>query len=140
MPTKRNIKNEVEDLKPEDEDTGKTLVLNLAGLYAELGEPSPDREDSPHPELTVQPWPEQRPKSFSIAVPKVIPEPWCNEPMLFVHNCENADRYLFEENKEERNTVAACELWDALSEEQLREDKAIRKEEGDQIPPRLKNL
>jgi hypothetical protein len=140
MPTKRNIKNEVEDLKYDDGSTGSPLVLKLTGLMNEPGEPPADRDDSPHPELTVQPWPDQRPKSFSVAVPKVLPEPWRSESMLFVHNCEDGEKYRLDHMDDDNSVVTACQLWDALSEEQLREDKAIRKEQGEQIPPRLKDL
>lgn len=140
MPTKRNIKNEVEDLKPNDGPTEDPLVLNLTGLMHEPGEQRPDRGDSPHPELTVQPWPEQRPDSFNIATPNVIPEPWRSEPTLFVHTCENAEKYRMDHMEKDSSVVTACQLWDALTEEQLREDKAIREERGEQIPSLLTDL
>jgi hypothetical protein len=140
MPTKRNIKNGVEDLKEETDDDSSEPVVFAITYFEHEGKRWPDMEDSPHPELTIKPFPERKPKSLKLATPNVIPEPWCNERTLFITTCENADKYLLDPDTDDNGNVPACELWDALSEEQLREDKAIRKEEGDQIPPRLKDL
>jgi len=135
--SKRDIERKVDDLDGGDGDGGDPLILNLTALGHEPGEPQPDRSDSPHPELTVQTWPEARPESFSIATPNTIPEPWRSLPVLFVHTCDNAEKYRMDHMEEDSSVVTACQLWEPLDEADLRAEAEIRQANGEPIPPLL---
>jgi hypothetical protein len=135
--SKRDIERKVENLDDGEGDGGPPRVLIMTHIGDWENGNRPTIDDSPHPKLTVKPWPEQKPNSLKIATPKVIPEPWCYESTLFVHTCENGEKYLFDRNLEESNTVAACQLWEGLDEADLREDVKIRQENDDPIPPFL---
>lgn len=137
--SKRELERELEDLKPSDDDGKGPLVFVITHVEHKEGR-WPDIEDSPHPELTIKPFPERKSKSLKIAKPNLIPEPWCNERTLFITTCENADKYHLEPDTDDNGTAPACELWDALSEEQLREEKRIREENDDPIPDILADL
>jgi len=135
--SKRDIERKVDDLDRGGDNEGSPLVLNLAGLMQGAGEERPTRRGSPHPSLTVQTWPEGRPRDLSIATPKIMPEPWGSMPMLFVHTCENAEKYCMDHMDEDSSVVTACQLWEGLDEADLREDVKIRQENDDPIPPFL---
>ena len=128
--SKREIERDLEDLTDDDdaeEDPGP-LIMNLTSIR-EPGE-TPTIEDSPHPELTVQSWPESRPEELKIAIPYTIVGPWCNEPTLSVHTCENVERYGMD-LVPDGACSPACALWDALYDEQLKEERRIREEGGE---------
>jgi len=123
--SKRELTREVDNLRPEDDDTGAGLVLNLTNVV----------DTSPHPELTVQPWPEAKPQSRKIAVPKVIPEKF-SENIIIVEMCgDKAPRGA----GGDKDGLFACDLWEELTDEQLREEYEIRQAENDPIPEYLAN-
>lgn len=135
--SKREIERDLEDITDDDdaEEGPGPLIINLTSIR-DPGGGTPTIEDSPHPELTVQSWPDHRPEDLKIAIPYTIVEPWCNEPTLSVHTCENADRYGMGISPENTHT-SACELWDALDDEQLKEERRMREEEREPIPELL---
>lgn len=134
--SKREIERDLEDITDDDAEEGaRPLIMNLTSIRDPDGG-KPTIEDSPHPELTVQSWPESRPEQLKIAIPYTIVEPWCNEPTLSVHTCENVERYGM--NIAPDGTHApACELWDGLDDEQLKEERRMREEEGEPLPELL---
>ena len=130
--SKRELEREVEDLTDKDDpDGGCGLLINMATFEHE-GK-WPDKEESPHPELTVRSFPERKPKSLKIATPNVLPEPYCNEAILTVTTCDKQHKYA-PDDAEENAPVTACELWNALDEDELEREKAVREEEGEPIP------
>ena len=138
-PSKRAIEKKVDDLHRGDNDDGPPLVFNIT--YFEHEGRWPKMDDSPHPELTIKPFPEQKPQSLKIATPNVIPEPWCNQTTLFVHTCENADTYLLKDDdgvREGSVAVPACRLWDALDDDDRRREREIEAN-GEPLPPFLEH-
>jgi hypothetical protein len=104
-------------------------LFNTAGLTTFRGE-------TPHSELTVEAWPDKEtPDGDKIATPNVWPEAFAGETVCFVTTCKKAGKHHPAENE----TVGpkACELWDGLSEEELRREYEIRKVNDDPIPPLL---
>ncbi|APX97556.1 hypothetical protein [Natronorubrum daqingense] len=131
MTTKRSIKNDVEDLKSREGVDSDPLVCVLTHC---------DGEDSPHPELTIQPHPEQKPQSHRIAVPILKSVEYLEERWFTVHTCENAEKFGLHTTGNDDSTVTACELWDALTDDDLEREKELRKERDEPIPPILENL
>ena len=135
MTSKREIEREVQSLHG-DETKGEAVVLNLTSLYGSPGE-TLTREDSPHPELTVESHPDSdRHNDLSIAIPNV----WNNYPeagVLIVHSCKSVTETWGEEYENDPNTRLACELWDSLSEADLRREYEHRADRGEPIPPLL---
>lgn len=121
--SKREIERELDKFdRGSDDEIGIILNLTWSGF---------DLEESPHPELTVQQWPDERPDSYSIAVPNVMPDAHTPDGgVLTVSGCKTAERRL-------SDAPFACDLWDSLTEEQLREEKRIREENDDPLPPIL---
>jgi hypothetical protein len=135
--SKREIERDLKDLTDDDdaeEDHGP-LIMNFTSIR-EPGGGTPTLEDSPHPEVTVQSWPDSRPEELKIAIPYTIVEPWCDESILSVHTCEDVERYGMD-IVPDGSCAPACELWDALDDEQLKEERRIREEEGEPIPELL---
>lgn len=130
--SKREIERDVADLKPQDDGTGP-IVFHLTHVTY-TGKQWPDMSDSPHPELTVRPRPEQSPQTLKIAVPKLLPREHLGEDILFITTCENGGRYC---PNGDDSGVHACDLWGALDDEDRREEYRVRKEQDDPIPPIL---
>jgi len=138
MTTKRSLENEVEQLKDRTDD-GDSDPLVLVLTHFEHEGQWPTWDESPHPELTVQPYPERKPNSLKIAVPNHIPTEYLQKSTLMIRTCENGERYGLEEGNETVTVVSPCELWGALSDEDLREEYKIRKANGDPIPAVLED-
>jgi hypothetical protein len=131
--SRKKIQNRIEQLEPDDAgDDGHAFVLDMA--YFEHEGTWPDGEDSPHPELTVKPHPEQKPNSLKIATPNILPEPYRNEAFVTIVGCSTKHKHIPESVPKENAPPTACELWNALDEDDLRREKAIREEEGEPIP------
>lgn len=134
MTTKRSLESDVEQLKDRTGDEREPpLIFNLTSSPDEV-----DRSDFPHPELTVQSHPEQRPDSFSLAIPKFLPEQYLGVGTLFVVSC-NSWEYYGADPSTERGALA-CELWDALSDEDLEREKEYREENDEPMPAILEDL
>jgi hypothetical protein len=131
--SKRELEREIDGLSPDDSDDAP-MMLKLTHI-SHPDKQWPEWSDSPHPELTVRPHPEQKPKSLSIAVPNLIADAFTGESILCVTTCENAERYRFD--PESDDGVTACEMCDALSDDDLRREYEIRQENGDPIPELL---
>jgi len=134
MTTRRQLKNEVNDLTGDDDGDGR-IVINLTGMW-EKGEFSQTRGDSPHPELTTERHPDSdRHDALHLAIPSVWPSGFPTGIVL-VHAC---DSYTDEwpSSEERSNKILACELWDSLSEAQLEHEYELRQEQGEPIPPIL---
>jgi len=136
--TKRKIANKIDELE-EDHGTDNTdcVVMNLAHVKTPRGKRWPDMEDSPHPDLTIKPYPEQKPNSLKVAVPTVIPEEFRTGRILFVEACAGDSTTRDGDGTPEATKTTACELWEAMSDEQLEEEHKIRQEWGEPIPDRL---
>lgn len=126
--TKRSIENEVKDLKTNEGSNTDPLICVLTLC---------DEDESPHPELTVQPHPEQKPRSYKVAVPKLLTDEYRKRRWLTVTTCENGEKFGLDESGK---AVTACELWNALSDDDLEREKEIRQENNEPIPPLLEDL
>ncbi|MFC6753367.1 hypothetical protein [Halorubrum tibetense] len=133
--SKKKIERRLEELEPRDDDDGPPIMIQMTHFDHEGQYPTVD--ESPHPELTVQQFPEQRPKSLVIAVPNMLAEPYCNQPHLTVATCDTVGKHTPEGIPEENAPVPACELWEALDEADLEREKEIREENGEPIPELL---
>ena len=133
--SKREIERELEELTGDSHDDAPTSILNLA--YFEHDGKWPDMEESPHPELTIKPFPERKPNSLKIAVPNILPEPYCNQSRLTVVTCDTTHKHTPEGIPKENAPIPACDLWEALSEADLEREKEIREEEGEPLPELL---
>lgn len=131
--SKRELERDLDDLEPDHDDDMVPVVFSFTSFG------SSDLADSPHPELTVETWPDSdRHDNLSIALPNLWPERYAGEPSVLVESCKNDITETWPEDPEESdNRVLACELWDALTDEDLREEYRIREENGEQIPPIL---
>lgn len=137
MTTRRQLKNEVDDLTADDTEGERPLVVNFASLTDDRGRRLP-REESPHPELTVESWPDSdRHDSLKIAIPNVWPNEYPNCTMLCVYGCKSIADTWPNDLENDENAVLACELWDKMSEAQLEHEYELRQEEGEPIPPIL---
>ena len=136
--TKRKIANKIDELEG-DRGTDNTdcMVMNLAHVKHPNGKRWPDMEDSPHPELTIKPYPEQKPNSLKIAVPTVIPEEFRTGRIIFVEACAGDSITREGDGTPDTRATTACELWEAMSDEQLEEEHKIRQERGESIPDLL---
>ena len=130
--SKRELERELEELSDGAGDDAPTSVLDVA-YFSHEGRWA-DMEESPHPELTIQPFPEQKPKSLKIAVPKRLPEPYCDQRHLTVATCDTKHKHTPDGTPEENAPVPACDLWKELDEADLEREKEIREEEGEPIP------
>lgn len=136
--TKRSVESDIEQLKEQTGDDIQPMVLNLAFFEHEGQWPTWD--ESPHPELTIQPFPERKPNSLKIAVPNFIPEQFLQERCLLINTCDSPGKYTSSIDEDDDAEVFACELWDALSDEDLKREKEYREENDEPIPAILKNL
>ena len=133
--SKREIERELEDLQPNHDDDPDPIVISMAH-FTRYGE-EPTWDTSPHPELTVPQHEGTNAETLTIAVPKIIPEPYCNRATLPVVSCVNQERHTGEWMDKEQEPVTACELWEALDDDDLKREKSIREENGDPIPDLL---
>ena len=120
--TKRKVANKIEELEEAtaNDDAGDPLIV----CYTVV-------DETPHPELTVIPYPERRPDMRSVATPNYIPEQFLQDSTLFINICDDA--IGFDPHGEEVG-VRACEIWDSMTEEQLQQEYEYRKEQGEPIP------
>jgi hypothetical protein len=133
--TKRKISNKIDRLEEErGHDDGQFTLLNLAGVAPPEGKAWPDKEDSTHPELVVQPWPERKPREITIAVPSYLPDRYSTADILIVYSC---DGMCSPRDDDRGATVNACELWEEMSDEQLHLEYEYRVENGEQVPDLL---
>ena len=139
MTTKRSLESDVEQLKDRTDD-GDSDPLVLVLTHFEHEGQWPTWDESPHPELTIKPYPERKPNSLKIAVPNHIPTEYLQKPSLMIRTCENGERHGLEEGNETATVVPACELWDALSDEDLKREKEYREENDEPIPALLEDL
>lgn len=139
MTSKRELQREVETLSEQTVSTDNGPMVMRLTYFGDKYNATPSREDSPHPELTVQPYPESRPESLAIAVPSILPEKYARRTWLFTVTCTKRDRYVSEGGTPEGapEYVPPCEIWDSMTEAQLREERAHRERNDEQIPPIL---
>lgn len=131
MTTKRSLKNDLEQLKETNSNGNDPIIMHLT--HFDHDGSWPNRDESPHPELTVQPYPEFKPKSLKIAVPNLIPEAHLQGRFLSIQTCDTPSKHSPTEGDD--GVVFACELWDALSDDDLEQEKEIRQENDDPMPP-----
>lgn len=136
MTTKRNLKNELEELKDDPGDGGGGIVIDYCNVIPR-GKQWPDMADSPHPELTIRPYPEKKPKTLKVAVPNLISNEYLTNGFLTVATCDKSESHRIDPDAD--GTMFACDLWDALTEEELEEEYLIREEEGEPIPALLED-
>lgn len=135
--SKREIEREVEDLQPSEPDGGTQIIMNMCHVQGTgKGMEPAEWSDSPHPMLSYKPFPEEKPYSLKVATPHFIPEPWSDGRALFIETCEGDDTHGAREDPD-RCLVAACELWDALSEEELKREARHRVEHDEPLPAYL---
>lgn len=125
--SKRELERELADLETADGGDHEPMIINLTSVVGE----------SPHPDLTVQPWPEKRPRSRRIATPNLLPDEYLTERVLSVHNCENVDKHRADPDGD--GAVYGCELWDALSDDARGEEYRTRKANDEPIPNLLED-
>lgn len=123
--TRRSIEQRMESVADgETADRGGIVVKTTA--------PHP-RDDSPHPELTVEAYPDtDGPDGFKVATPKIWPQPYASQSVLCVEACRSDVGDTWPEPSDP--PVRPCDLWDKLTDAQLREEYEIRKQHGDPIP------
>jgi hypothetical protein len=112
--SKREIAREVDDLQPDADAEEVGLVIKYTTAS----------DSTPHPELTVHPDPETR----TIATPSIIPEPF-RDSILFVGSC----------HQDGDTGIPACDLWEELTDEQLKAEHQRRRIENAPIPEYLAN-
>ena len=136
-PTKRQVENELEDLTDDDTEEREPVIMKLTSLTDDRGRSLP-REESPHPELTVESHPDSdRHDTLSIAIPKVWPNGYPDVGILTVYGCKSIPQTWPNDLENSENAVLACELWDELSNSDLEDEYAVRQERGEPIPPIL---
>lgn len=130
--TKRQIERDIDDLDDDDDRSEPPLIFTMTHVMG---------DDTPHPELTVESWPDSdRHDTKSIAVPNRYPPEYLEKPVLLVESCSNRVTDTWDGEPEDDDIrVRACTLWDALSEEDLKEEKRLREENDDPIPPLLED-
>jgi len=138
--SKREIERDLEDLTDDGLEPGQDgvgpMVISMTHIM-EPGGVEPTYDNSPHPELTVPQHQGTSAETLVIATPNVIPEPYCNESVLSVCSCKTEENYNADWMDDEQRPILACELWDALDDEQLKEERRMREEEGEPIPELL---
>jgi len=136
-PTKRQLEKELDGLTDDTSGEAPLMVLLTSFNHATEGGMA-TRDESPHPELTVQAWPDSdRHDELHIAVPNVWPNGYPDVGVLMVHACGSVTDTWPGESLEGENSVLACELWEKLDDDDLRREYDIRQENGDPIPPIL---
>jgi hypothetical protein len=116
--TKRKVANKIEELESDsNDDSGDPLIISYSVV-----------DETPHPELTVQPHPDTRPDMRKVATPNVIPNSRFDKSVVFIDTCKNDSG---------EGWYNACELWDSMSEEQLQEEYQYRKANNEPIPEAL---
>lgn len=134
MTSRRKIESKVDRLEEEsDHSPEDTLVMNLASIN-QSGQ-WPTKGEAKHPELIVQPHPEDRPKIWDYATPNLIPEEYLQQHYLIICAEESHDKYGLEPG-EDRNsrTVTVRTLWDSLSEADLQREYEYRNKNSEPIP------
>jgi len=134
--SRKKIQNRIDDLEPEQDDGVGPMVISMTHIM-EPGGVEPTYDNSPHPELTVPQHQGTSAETLVIATPNVIPEPYCNESLLSVCSCTNEEKHKADWMDDEQKPLLACELWNALSDEQLRKERQIREEKNEPIPELL---
>jgi len=132
--SRKRIENRIEDLEPEQSDDDAAPLMISMTHITEPGGVEPTYDNSPHPELTVPQHQGTSAETLVIATPNVIPEPYCNESILSVCSCTNEENHNADWMNDEQRPILACELWDALSDEQLTEERQIREANDEPIP------
>jgi hypothetical protein len=132
--SRKRIENRIEDLEPEQSDNDAAPLMISMTHITEPGGVEPTYDNSPHPELTVPQHQGTSAETLVIATPNVIPEPYCNESILSVCSCKTEKNYNADWMNDEQRPILACELWDALSDEQLTEERQIREANDEPIP------
>lgn len=131
-PTRRQVENNVEQLKEESEHLeADPLIMNLAS-FSELEKAYPDKGEADNPELVIQPWPDKKPQSLSYAIPNYIPENFLQCSFLIVYG-DNPGKFGIEPEST-TDAVAVTTLWDSLSEADLQREYKYRVEHDEQIP------
>jgi len=134
--SRKKIQNRIDDLEPEQDDGAGPMIISLTH-FALGADVEKTYDNSPHPELTVPRHQGIRHETLVIATPNVIPEPYCNESLLSVCSCTNEEKHKADWMDDEQKPLLACELWNALSDEQLRKERQIREEKNEPIPELL---
>lgn len=125
MTSKRDLKKEIENLSGEQQQDDVGLVVFTTGNHYETA------DAAPRPELVV---PDPDRGGFELAVPNVIPETF-ETPILFL---SRRVRETWPDPPEtDDDTVPLPRLWDDMSDEQRREERQIRQQNGDPLPPLL---
>ncbi len=129
--TKRKVKRKIEELENATDDDGHgPAVIDCAHVKGSgENEAYADMSDSPHPELTVRPRPEEEPRNLRLAVPNHIPQQYLSHDVLFVETCQD-----------DGERIPACELWEAMTQEELHTEYEQRKASGEPIPDLLTEL
>lgn len=139
--TKRKISNKIDRLEEErgGGDGGRLTILHYTGVKPPEGEAWPEKEDASHPELVIQPWPEKKPRDLTIAVPNLLPERYRTVGFLIVESCKGVRATRDDDAGGGGSTTAvkACDLWDELTDEDLREEYAYRVRNDEPIPDML---
>lgn len=133
--SRREIERDLESFTPlEDDLHGPGIVLDMTSLP-----PGATREDSPHPDLTVEAWPHTPGENgLQLAVPNVVPQSYASRSYLVVESCDGCTTDTWPDTDEDEDAaVPACELWEAMTEADLEEEYAHRKANNEPIPERL---
>lgn len=118
----RELERAIESLASGAAADGEPLVINLtAGA-------DPDA----HPELVVSPFSDKKPSARLIPVPHDLPEEHATASVVTVGLCGQHDEATGEDVDAD-----ACELWNALHEDDLEREREQRQQNGDPIPDLL---
>jgi len=132
--SRKKIQSRIDDLEPaQSDDDAEQMVIAMTSIR-EPGMENVTVADSPHPELTIRQYQGMEAETLAIATPNVIPEPYCNESILSVCSCKNENGHDADWMNDEQRPTYACELWDALDDKQLIEERQIRERNGEPIP------
>jgi len=123
--SKRELERDLSELESDATADGDGVLIYYTDRSFET------REDAPRPELTI---PDTMMDGYETATPDVLPEEHA-APILFITKA-TVDTW---EHDAGDSPVPVSELWDALSDEQRREEYRTRKENDDPIPPLLED-
>jgi hypothetical protein len=124
--SKRGLKRDVEQLS-EERDSGGGVGLYLFTTANNFE----SRSDAPRPELTV---PDDVRDGYTTAVPNVVPDKF-ERPILFLTDAVVGTW----DGDAGDSSIPVSELWDNLTDEQLREERRRREKNDDPIPALLKD-
>lgn len=122
MTGKKSLENRIDDLEPEDDGGGDGgLLIAMTSVRG---------DESPHPALTVERYPDLDRGGEQIAHPQNrLPEPYASESILSIISCGKEDTH-----GKHGDFVCACELWEGLNEDDLHAEKRYREDHGEPIP------